>query len=129
MRAANVSMYVDRDGDVWAVRDSDGAAMNVVLDGDVADDQGKFDNALFTGPYVERQYGPLRLLVAAPEDDTVKSSPEPVQSTLADVLAEIHARMREAFFDTTDGSAEERVFQGLTSIFADAARQAEGGTP
>lgn len=121
----SVSMYMDRDGDIWAVRSSDGTAVCVVLREEIADDRTSFDTALFALPSVERRYGPLRRLEVVAE-----SVPPPDPPALADVLRamgeEIHARVQVEANIHSGGDAYA-VLNFLDGVFARAIRQAEGG--
>lgn len=115
-------MYLDRDGDVWAVRDSDGAAVNVVFNGDTADDVVPFRHA-FNRSRVEEMHGPLRPLVVAAPDPTVLHTP-----SLADVLASLENDLRSAYCDAPEDSPEEAVYRRLFLMFERAHLMvAEGG--
>lgn len=117
-----MSLYLDRDGDVWAVRDSDGAAVNVVCEGDVADDLTRFIHAYTDKARVETQHGPLRPLVEAP-------APKPSAGTaLADVLVLIRQGISDEWtnFGCADADSPEcHVFEALEGIFDRAAEAAK----
>lgn len=117
----SADLYTDRDGDVWAVRSRDSHAVCVVLRGEIADDRMGFDTALFSLPYVRREYGPLRRLEVAAE-----AAPAP---SLADVLDGVRQRLEDARIDAGCSDAESdkyAVFETLANIFDDAVSHAEG---
>jgi len=113
-------MYMDRDGDVWAVRD--GSAVVVVEKGETANHGVEFDSAFTTFASVESRHGPLRRLEVAAE-----AAPAP---SLADVLDGVRQRLEDARIDAGCSDAESdkyEVFETLANIFDDAVSHAEGG--
>lgn len=118
----SADLYMDREGDVWAVR-GNGTAVCVISKGEPTGDLFGGAYPDFTVPWVEGKYGPL-LRLEVPEDEP---TPPPA---LADVLRamgeEIHARVQVEANIHSGGDAYA-VLNFLDGVFARAIRQAEGG--
>lgn len=117
----SADLYMDREGDVWAVR-GNGTAVCVISKGEPTGDLFGGAYPDFTVPWVEGKYGPL-LRLEVPEDE-----PTPAPS-LADVLEGLHRDLYGEYMRLPSGDPEERVFERLSIIFASAARKAAGGAP